>query len=969
MKKKFYSMLLMSLCLSNGVMAEDWLGNLPDDVYVTNLSIPGTHDSGTGHGFTSSTQETYSRCQDLTLDQQWSIGIRAFDFRPKVNGDHLHVNHGIAQTNLRFDDALFLLRDSLKAHPTEFAILHLLYASSFDSDKEKYATMLGELVQREDMKDYFVEFRRDLTLGDMRGKILIFSRDEYAEQPVSGGFFKNWCGWIDWKVQSKCGIVGKGTDEMSNAALFVQDQAETHKEQQMADKKRGIKEMLDYTTTHYTNDTRQMAWVYNFLSAYSKVFLGSISTSDGYRDNASTTNALMIEYLDNPDYMPGPTGIVLMDYAGVSDSKGYNTRGDELVELLIENNFRYIGEPAPEGSQPVSFIKDNNRNFTSRMGVEAKNTTPILADFDGNGLMDIYFSGETWTYSSADDKWNWGDHAYISLNYGAGNTPAWAPTRHDEGNAQIPVIYGGQSSYAFDFDQDGAVDILAYDNTGQGWSNAHPNRGGAMFRLFKNNGTGKGFTDVTSTCDFSSLKQLTNNGSIAYHSISVADVNMDGYPDLLLQNENSNPQERITKLYINQHGEGFKLAKDSHFISTNNGSVLFGDFNNDGYPDAIVSGYANQNSDLGTREGGRLDFYKNDGKGNFTLANTDLNPDVNWTSDRYGHFGNECGTHVVDFDQDGKLDIIIVGAIGRPAPPTSLNGKSALLLRNISTDDKFAFEEVDTEIHPSSGSSNCLSIMADFNGDGFVDYFARSWGLPNGNGGNDSWSTFCSYSTGLCKYDLSYNIMDIEDNWMTCADMDGDGMLDFMSPHNGDNGAPMFYRNSTLLGGGSTPVIQVADAPENIETIYDADSKRLTLNWDEMKSENGSKAIYNVYIVKDGKTFMRCPAVKETGKQTAYSAFGSYLTTATCFFEDIEPGTYEIGVQSVSYSWNASPFTVRNIEAKASGVEIIKGNAQSNIVDVYTLSGIKVKEGVQRNDALEVLQHGVYIVNGKKVIK
>lgn len=958
-------------------MADDWLTDIPDETYIANLSIPGTHDSGTGHGFTSSTGEEYSRCQDLTLTEQLEIGIRAFDFRPKVSGDHLHVNHGITATNLRFDDALFTLRDFLKEHPTEFAILHLLYATGFDNDKEEYAQMLAELVQRDDLKDYFVEFRRDLTLGDMRGKMLILSRDEYAEEPVTGAFFKNWCGWIDWKTQTKCIIAGKGTDEMSSSALFVQDQAATYEEGKMDEKKRGIQEMLDYTTTHFATDTRQMPWVYNFLSAYSKVGILDISLSDGYRDNASITNALMIEYLENPENIAGPTGIVLMDYAGVSESNGYSTRGDELVDLIINNNFNYIDYPAPETGGAVSFKKEDNRNFTNRMGVEAKNTTPILADFDGNGLTDIYHSGETWSYNAEADSWNWGDHAFISLNYGAGSTQAWAPTRSDSENAEIPVIYSGQSSCAFDFNQDGAVDFMAYDNTSSGWSAAHPNIGGARFRLFKNNGDGTGFTDVTASCDFSQFTNSSLNGSIGYHAIAVADVNLDGYPDILLQDENHSPAwERTAKLYINQQGEGFKLSEESEIIPANSGSVLFGDFNNDGYPDAIVSGYANDVADLGAIGGGRLDFYKNDGKGNLKLATTDLNDDINWTSQQYGHFGNECGTHVFDFDQDGKLDILIVGGIGRQAPATSPNGKSALLLRNISTGDKFAFEEIDTQIHPSSGSANNLSIVGDFNGDGFVDYVARSWGLPSTDnpGAFDAWGTFCSYSTGVAgEYQLVNNIMDIEDNWMACADMDGDGMLDFMSPYNNDNGAPMFYRNTTLVGGGMAPTIQVAESPatEDIKASYDQKTKRLTLEWEDMYSENGSKAIYNVYIVKDGKTFMRCPAVKETGKQTAYSAFGSYLNTPNCFFENLEYGTYEIGIQSVAHSWNASPFVVNHftINKDGVGVDFVQAEPQSNIVDVYSLSGIRVKAGVERNNALEGLQRGIYIVGGKKVIK
>ena len=48
---------------------------LDDNIYVSQLSIPGTHDAATGDGTTFSLGKT----QDMTLDQQFEMGIRAFD--------------------------------------------------------------------------------------------------------------------------------------------------------------------------------------------------------------------------------------------------------------------------------------------------------------------------------------------------------------------------------------------------------------------------------------------------------------------------------------------------------------------------------------------------------------------------------------------------------------------------------------------------------------------------------------------------------------------------------------------------------------------------------------------------------------------------------------------------------------------------------------------------------------------------
>ena len=51
------------------------------------------------------------------------------------------------------------------------------------------------------------------------------------------------------------------------------------------------------------------------------------------------------------------------------------------------------------------------------------------------------------------------------------------------------------------------------------------------------------------------------------------------------------------------------------------------------------------------------------------------------------------------------------------------------------------------------------------------------------------------------------------------------------------------------------------------------------------------------------------------------------------------------------------------------GIDGVAGETAGQLVDVYTLSGVKVKGGVKASEALDGLQRGVYIVNGKKIIK
>lgn len=380
------------LALSMPLKAENWMKRLPDDTYVCNLSIPGSHDTGTGNGFPGITTsiygpfgDRYARTQDISLEEQWNRGVRAFDLRPCIKDDYINVNHGIMPTNLRFDTALTFLRDKLRENPSEFAIIHLLHASDGDDNAANYGERLLQLLNRDDLKDFFVNFKNTLTVREMRGKVLILSRNQYADQPV-GGFMHNWTGQIDWPAQTNGQITGAGG---TVGRLYMQDFAETHAEGALDKKVAAVRQMLDYSTKHLATSPSNIVWIYNFASAYSKtsrlyipfIVDQQVSSSDGYRDNASHTNAAIIDYLAAPDYKPGPIGIILADYVGVNTSNGYNTRGQELIDALIANNFRYLKDMYQVGEADATYRKPID--MSARIVNTCFNSN-LLVGWDGN---------------------------------------------------------------------------------------------------------------------------------------------------------------------------------------------------------------------------------------------------------------------------------------------------------------------------------------------------------------------------------------------------------------------------------------------------------------------------------------------------------------------------------------------------------------------------------------------------------
>lgn len=333
--------LFVLLCPSP-LLAENWMSRLPDDAFVAALSIPGAHDAATGYGFSGFIGmfgNRYARTQDLDISQQWTVGVRAFDLRPSVYKEYINIHHGIMPTKMRFDHALQLLCDSLKKNPSEFVIIHMLHAADGDKVKDAYNTRIQQLLKQDRFRRFLIDYRPDLKVSDMRGKILILSRDHYSDSPI-GGIFTGWTGGINWQRQTAGGIIGL---HGMKGKLYVQDFSATHFTNGITLKVNAITQMLDSSTRMNLSDVHHLVWVFNFASAYSKVenlFGRKISLSNGYRDNATHTHKAILNYLAT--HPAGPTGIILLDFAGTDHSNGYHTRGAELVQAIIRNNFRYL---------------------------------------------------------------------------------------------------------------------------------------------------------------------------------------------------------------------------------------------------------------------------------------------------------------------------------------------------------------------------------------------------------------------------------------------------------------------------------------------------------------------------------------------------------------------------------------------------------------------------------------------------
>ena len=308
----------------------NWMEKLADQAYVHQISIPGTHDAATGNG---TTLDTFARTQDLSIADQFEAGIRAFDLRPSVDGNTLKIYHGVIATNISFEEALDQLCDKLKEHPTEFVVVVMRHEDDHENDaaKAQWGGLMEQTLNDGKYAPYMVEFDPQLTVEDVRGKILVLSRDNYAKTPV-GGYINGWTSSSSFADQGKAFITG--SNSRVRAKLYVQDFYET--KDAMDTKLQAIRNLLDYSVTLYESTSH--IWVINHTSGYSQISF--VATADAYRLNASYTNKAAADYLSD-EANAGPTGLMMMDFAGVDKSGSYDVEGRRLIDTIINNNFLY----------------------------------------------------------------------------------------------------------------------------------------------------------------------------------------------------------------------------------------------------------------------------------------------------------------------------------------------------------------------------------------------------------------------------------------------------------------------------------------------------------------------------------------------------------------------------------------------------------------------------------------------------
>ncbi len=394
----------------------------------------------------------------------------------------------------------------------------------------------------------------------------------------------------------------------------------------------------------------------------------------------------------------------------------YDFDHDDWIDVFLVNGTRLEG--FPKGSEPISRLFKNNRDgtftdITAKSGMVRSGWGQgcCVGDYDNDGLNDLFVSyyGQNILYR------NHGDGTFTDVTAQAGLLQS--RSRWNSGCAFL------------DYDKDGHLDLFVANYIDFDIKTAPlPEAAGCEYKgiqvacgppgldggkniLYHNNGNGT-FTDVSDKAGLS-----TTAGTYGL-SVSVADFDNDGWPDIYVANDST-----AATLYQNQKDGTFKdVAVEAGVAYSPDGKpqagmgVSVGDYNRDGLLDIVKTNFAGDTDSL----------YLNLGDGTFDDRTYMSGLGINT---RYLGWG----VGFADLDNDGWLDIVVSnGHVYPEVDGSSLDVSYAqhkYVYRNLRNGQ---FEDVTKAAGPGMNAEvparGCA--FGDYNNDGNLDVVVNCVNAP-----------------------------------------------------------------------------------------------------------------------------------------------------------------------------------------------------------------------------------------------
>lgn len=327
---------------ASGQPAREWLSFMDNNTLLTDLTLPGTHDTCTyrikdgvlnhlssnaltallatlpavlgvftgvlGLGIKQIIGNS-AQCQTLTLREQLDKGIRFLDIRLKNINGKLMAYHGPVALELSFDEIFNDCRAFLNAHSKESIVMSIKCEDSSDISALVKANIDNH------SQSWFTE-NRIPKLSEMRNKIVLMRRYSLAAgQTAIGIDASHWPDNMPFTHTNSAGI-----------SFDIQDEYQSYVLGQLDHKFKNY--VLPCLNRAIQQGNRSKLFI-NFLSGTGGVFPATLA--NGSYSSFSGTNALMSQHISA--WNTNRLGIVPIDYPE------YPANGTLIQQLITLNTF------------------------------------------------------------------------------------------------------------------------------------------------------------------------------------------------------------------------------------------------------------------------------------------------------------------------------------------------------------------------------------------------------------------------------------------------------------------------------------------------------------------------------------------------------------------------------------------------------------------------------------------------------
>ncbi len=337
-----------------------------------------------------------------------------------------------------------------------------------------------------------------------------------------------------------------------------------------------------------------------------------------------------------------------VNYGAKKCAQFVDINNDGLLDVFFTGSTNIAGT----GGNTSIYLNNGNNTFVTVPNLPFSGTfgqQGIWRDYNNDGYADLLLTshasnppaGGTWLYKNNGDStftqvlfidrggvvdWfdynNDGKPDFILAEASYFSPPYYIKTYRNQGNDVFELdsnniifennVSTPQDAYinCFDYNKDGYEDLIVY----RSYNNV------LTFKLYQNSGIG----------NFNPVPQF--NIPAAYTTVfPFVDYNNDGFLDIF---------KGTGKVYLNNNGDGTFSEVVLNNVLDINGGYEWGDYNNDGRPDILISGNSPNLSKI----------YRNDSLNNFTDIGASITPISWWSTDKWG-----------DYNNDGYLDFIVCG--------------------------------------------------------------------------------------------------------------------------------------------------------------------------------------------------------------------------------------------------------------------------------------------------------------------